>query len=121
MFPASPALQADSLPTEPPGKPPGSTENSRLDEPKEIHTKTQLQLKCQKLKIKKILEAREKQPVNTQGKPNKAFSRFFSRKFADQKWQDVFKMLKRKNFQPRILQLMSTQRTKYLAAIHEEK
>jgi len=39
-----------------------------------------------------------------QGKPYKGISRFFSRNFIGQReWHDLFKVLKGKNFQPRIL------------------
>lgn len=76
-----------------------------------------------KVKVKENLRSKRKNNLLTpKGNPIKLSADFSAESLQIiMKWEDVFKMLKIKNFQPRILQLMSTQRNKYLAAIHEEK
>jgi len=53
--------------------------------------------------IKNFKSSKKKEDSYLLGKPHKAISRFFNRNFASQKWHDLFRVLNRKNLQPRIL------------------
>jgi len=76
--------------------------------PNEMNTKTatprHILIKLSKIRILKA--AREKELVNVPGKPHKAVSRFSAKLCQARKWHDIFKELKGKNFQPRILHLV---------------
>lgn len=54
---------------------------------------------------KKILKTARKKFVTYKRNLHKAVSRFLSGNLTGQEWDDVFKMLKEKNYQPRILYL----------------
>ena len=74
-------------------------------EPKETHTKTYNNTSSKVKDKQKILKAaREKKRVNFKGTPIR-LSAYCSRETlrARREWQDIFKVLKGKNFQPRIL------------------
>lgn len=54
-------------------------------------------INCHNSRTKKILKATiEKQIITFKWIPIKLFSEFLSRKFADEEWKDVFKVLKEK-------------------------
>ena len=87
----SPIFQADALPSEPPGKP-----NSM---PRHILIK----LTKTKQKEKILNAAREKQQVTYKGNPICLTADISAETLqARREWQDIFKVLKQKNLQPRL-------------------
>ena len=79
----------------------GSTEDPKQDETKQTHYKTYLKWQ----KLKRILKAaREKQRVVYNGTPKRLSADFSAETLqARKEWHDIFKVLKGKNLQSRIL------------------
>ena len=61
-------------------------------------------IKMAKVKERILMAAREKQSVNYKGTPDKAIGQFLYRNTTgEREWQNIFKVLKGKNLQTRIL------------------
>ena len=73
--------------------------NPKKPKPRHIIKMSKVEDKARLLKV-----AREKQLViHKRIPPHKTISRLLSKNVAAQKWHDIFKVLKGKHFQPRIL------------------
>ena len=87
------------------GKKVRSAGSPRQDEPKEEHTETQRnQTDKNKDKDKILKSARKKGQITYKGTPIR-LSAYFSTETlqARREWHNIFKVMKRKNLQPRIL------------------
>ena len=74
------------------------------DKPKEEHTETHIKLIKLKDKEKILKATLEKQQIKYKGIPIRLSADFSAKTLQDRReWQDIFKVMKRKNLQPRIL------------------
>ena len=83
----------------------GSTEGLKLVKPQQVHTKTYYNKNCTYKDKERILKvARETKCINYKGTPIRLSDDFSTEILqARREWQDIFKALKGKNMQPRIL------------------
>ena len=85
---------------------PRGTKSPIQDKPKEKHAKTHANLTKTKHKERILKAAREKEQVTYKGNPISLTANLSEETpEARREWQDIFKVLKGKNIQPRLLQL----------------